>query len=277
MMDLDDILKRANPPQAWSEGEKIPWNEPAFSQRMLTEHLSQEHDMASRRFETIDRHVAWIHNLLSCKPSKILDMGCGPGLYAARLAGLGHTVTGIDFSPASIQYARNHNLTCNYIEGDLRQVEFSDGYQLAMFVFGEFNVFSKTDARHILQKTHRAVAPGGILLLEPHTYEVIQQIGEAQPWWAANPNGLFSDRPHLLLNESFWDAEQHISTQRYFVVDAASSEVKRYAASMQAYTQEQYHSLLSETGFTDITFYPSLPGGAAVSQSGLMAITANKS
>ena len=47
-----------------SEGEKIPWNDPESSDRMLEYHLTQEHDLASRRFDIIDRHVDWIHNKL---------------------------------------------------------------------------------------------------------------------------------------------------------------------------------------------------------------------
>ena len=36
----------------------------------------------------------------------IADFGCGPGLYAQRLARAGLNVTGIDFSANSLQYAR---------------------------------------------------------------------------------------------------------------------------------------------------------------------------
>ena len=58
---------------------------------MLQEHLSQEHDAASRRAPIIDRHVHWIHAaLLSSHPTAILDLACGPGLYSSRLARLGH-------------------------------------------------------------------------------------------------------------------------------------------------------------------------------------------
>jgi len=39
----------------WHGAYKIPWDDPDFSRRMLAEHLSQEHDMASRRVEWIDR------------------------------------------------------------------------------------------------------------------------------------------------------------------------------------------------------------------------------
>ena len=73
-MKLFEITQRNLEPQ--------PWNDPDFSQRMLKEHLSQRHDAASRRTPTIKKHVNWIHNVvLDGKPSHVLDLGCGPGLY----------------------------------------------------------------------------------------------------------------------------------------------------------------------------------------------------
>jgi hypothetical protein len=43
---LSDILER-RPPEPWADAEKIPWNEPGLSVRMLREHLSQDHDAAA--------------------------------------------------------------------------------------------------------------------------------------------------------------------------------------------------------------------------------------
>ncbi|GAF81101.1 unnamed protein product, partial [marine sediment metagenome] len=101
-----DLIERGAVPKPWAEGDNIPWSEPGFSERMLAEHLSQKHDMASRRFEVIDNHIEWVHHkLLESKQSKILDLGCGPGFYSSRLAKLGHECVGIDYSPASIKYA----------------------------------------------------------------------------------------------------------------------------------------------------------------------------
>src|SRR5512139_3854349 len=100
-------LTHLTTPLPWQEGDNIPWNEAGFSERMLQEHLSQAHDAASRRFATIDRHVEWIHHeMLDGQTGHVLDLGCGPGLYTSRLAQLGHSCHGIDFSPASINYAR---------------------------------------------------------------------------------------------------------------------------------------------------------------------------
>jgi len=280
-MDLIDIIQRQSVPVPWSEGEKIPWNEPGFSQRMLSEHLSQEHDAASRRSETIERHLAWIqHTVLSDQPTKILDLGCGPGLYSNRLATLGHVCVGIDFSPASIAYAREwsqvNKLPCTYLRQDMRVADYGQGYGLAMFIFGEFNVFKPEDARQILIKTCASIRPGGALLLEAHTFDAVKEIGLQPSTWYSTDSGLFSDRPHLYLQENFWDEHPSVATQRYFIVDGMTNQVTRYASSMQAYTQEQYQCMLEECGFHDIVFHPSLMGEIDPSQSALIVIRAHK-
>ena len=280
-MKLEDILARKSPPEPWSEGDKIPWSNPGFSRRMLREHLSQSHDLASRRSDKIDAQVDWIHrDVLSGSPTKILDLGCGPGLYASRLARLGHRCVGIDFSPASMEYAKeqaaSENLSCGYLHADIRFTEYGSGYGLAMLIFGEFNVFKPSDATRILAKTHAALNEGGVLLLEAHTNEVIREFGLRPASWYASESGLFSDLPHLCLQENFWDAESETVTRRYFIVDASTGEVARYAQSLKAYTDEQYRSVLEDAGFADVRFYASLIGKEDASQSNLLAITARK-
>ena len=276
MTFIHDIIQRTPYPEPWAEGEKIPWNDTAFSERMLKEHLSQAHDAASRRAEIIDRHVQWIHNhLLHAAPSKILDLGCGPGLYSSRLAALGHTCTGIDFSPASIAYARQHaqELAVDYTQTDIRQAEYGSDYDLVMLIFGEFNVFNLDDARLILRKAHAALKPGGTLLLEPHTYDLVRETGQQPNTWYSSDSGLWSDQPHLVLHEHFWNADQHVATERYFIIDAASGAVTRHASSMQAYTHDDYTALLHECGFTSIQFDAAF---GKDTQRGLMVITAQR-
>jgi len=290
-MDLMDVILRQAVPQPWAEGEKIPWNDPDFSRRMLLEHLSQEHDAASRRFETIDEQVAWIHRtVLAGRPTKILDLGCGPGLYAGRLAALGHECVGFDFSPASIQYAKDasrlQGLACTYVEADIRTADYGGGYGLAMLIYGELNPFRPADARSILQKAHHALVAGGHLLLEVHTFAAVQGMGRARRSWYSTESGLFLDRPHICLMESFWDGEENVATERYYIVEAplalacrasAGGDVTRYAAGTQAYTDEGYRSLLADSGFGDVAFHPSLRGEVDESQGDFFVIVAQKS
>jgi SAM-dependent methyltransferase len=280
-MKLLDLIQRTSNPEPWSEGDNIPWNDPDFSKRMLKEHLSQDHDAASRKFERIDQHVQWIHHhALGKKPGKILDLGCGPGLYANRLAKLGHQCVGIDYSPASIAYAtetalKEHN-SCRFIEADIRPAEYGQGYDTAMLIYGEFNVFKLSDIRLILTKIHQALKPGGALILEPHTYEILEILGKKSPSWYSQESSVFSEKPHLVLEEYFWDSTRQTTTNRYFIVDATTGNVVRYAQSVQAYTQSQYQELLETCGYENIRFYPSLIGTPDPGQKALIAVLAQK-
>jgi SAM-dependent methyltransferase len=280
-MDLMDIIHRQAVPGPWAEGEKIPWNDPAFSQRMLLEHLSQEHDAASRRFETIDEQVEWIHRtVLSGQPTRILDLGCGPGLYTSRLARLGHDCVGIDFSPASIDYAREaarlQGLPCTYVREDIRAADYGHGYGLAMLIFGELNVFRPAEAQSVLTKACQALVDGGRLLLEVHTFAAVQALCDAPRSWYSSEGGLFLDRPHLGLLETFWDGDVNVATERYFIVAGLTGDVTRHAASTQAYSDELYRSLLRESGFGEVAFHPSLRGVVDESQRGLFVIVAER-
>lgn len=280
-MKLLDVVRRESVPKPWAEGEKIPWDDPDFSRRMLNEHLSQEHDAASRRFEIIDSHVRWIHDqVLKGNPTRILDLGCGPGLYTNRLARLGHRCVGIDYSPASIAYAKEQaeeeGLECTYIQQDIRTADYGDGYGLVMLIFGEFNVFRPEEARGILEKAYRALAPNSFLLLEPHTFEAVLKIGEQPSSWYSAEEGLFSDEPHFCLRENFWDAEDNVAIERYYIINAVTGEVTRHSASTQAYMDDQYRSLLVDCGFGEVEFYLSLDGSTGGARSDLTVVLSQK-
>ena len=261
-MKLSEIIQRNMDPQPWVEGEKIPWSDPAFSQRMLKEHLSQKHDAASRRTSIIKKQIDWIHSfVLNKKSSRILDLGCGPGLYSARLSTFGHVCRGIDFGPASIEFAVKHAPeNCTYTLGDIRATEFGSGYDLVMFIFGEFNVFKPEDAKLILNKSYAALKPGGKILLEPHTFDAVYELGNQPATWYSAKNELFAEKPHLCLMESFWNEDQSVAIERYIIVDAASGDVTSYSSSTQAYENDVMVEMLTQAGFQNPEFYPSLHG-----------------
>ncbi len=275
-----DIVDR-KVPEPWEEANKLPWDDPGFSRRMLREHLDQEHDDASRRFEVIDRHVEWIHHaLLDSEPSRVLDLGCGPGLYTSRLAMLGHECVGIDFSPAAIEYAieRSHieGHHCTYRKADIRHADYGSGYRLVMLNFGEFNMFRRADAMNILERSHAALEEGGVLLLEPHTFEGIRMLGGRAKSWYAAERGVFSDRPYICLEENFWDAPSRTTTTRFYVIEAGTGSIERYGQTFQAYTEEEYVKLLQDCWYGDLRVFPSLSGDVDESQSLYFVLVATK-
>lgn len=270
-LSLHDLVRRAAVPEPWAEGDKIPWDEPAFSERMLAEHLSQEHDLASRRGETIERHVEWIVATAGLHGGdRVLDLGCGPGLYTSALARRGFACTGIDFSPASIAHARAvaaaEGLDCRYELADVREAEFGEGFALATMIYGEFNAFRREEARAILERARGALAPGGRIVIEAHTFAAVESIGGGRraggtsSSWLATSSGLFSARPHVRLYEAFWDAERRAATERYYAIDAETAEVAAYAQSMQAYDDAAYDALFAEAGLRILERHGTLEG-----------------
>ena len=281
-MNLLDIVQRTPAPLPWSEGDNIQWHDPHFSARMLAEHLSQEHDLASRRVALIDACVDWIHGaLLAGQPSAVLDLGCGPGLYTNRLTRLGHTCTGIDYSPASITYARStaaaEGLTATYRLADLRVADYGQDCDFAMLLYGELNIFAPPHIAAILDKCHAALRPGAQLLLEPHTFAALELQPAHTTAWFTGTGGLFGPAPHLCLTENHWDAIEETQTRRYYVIDAATAAVTRYAQSFQAYREEGYRALLARHGFTDVRILPGLAPDRLPPADGFCAILATRS
>lgn len=280
-MNLEEIFDRSMEPEPWSEGDNIPWSDPGFSKRMLKEHLSQEHDAASRRSEIIDRQVEWIHTyVLSGQPSRIVDLACGPGLYSQRLASLGHNCTGVDYGPASIKYARKtaqeKGLRIDYEQEDIRTAALPQGQDLVLLLYGELNVFSQSDARKIITKAAECLCESGKLIIEVHAGGVIERRGSELRTWESATSGLWSDSPYVCLQESFWYPDRKTAVTRYFVIDNTTGETTLHSASYQDYSDDEYESLIVDSGFKDVARYPSLTGTEDERQRDFSVLAATK-
>jgi SAM-dependent methyltransferase len=99
---LSNVSRRPEPFSRYTVKEL--WTRPHLAQQMLAYHLSQETDLASRTYDSIDRAVEWIDTQLGLSGKSLCDLGCGPGLYAQRFESKGANVTGVvsmlsDLSP----------------------------------------------------------------------------------------------------------------------------------------------------------------------------------
>ncbi|SHN14122.1 class I SAM-dependent methyltransferase [Cryptosporangium aurantiacum] len=104
---------------------------------------------------------------------RILDIGCGTGILAVRLAAAGKIVTGVDPAPGSIDHARNRpgGQHVNWIRGEVRDVVVGD-FDLATMTGNvaqaivDRNKWDKT-----LAGTRRLLRPGGHLVFETRVPE----------------------------------------------------------------------------------------------------------
>ena len=253
-MSINKLISQHLPIRLSPNESKIPWNDADFSQRMLENHLSQEHDWASRKLAVIERQVDWLCSQLA-PGAKVLDLGCGPGFYTQLLAKRGFCCTGVDFSPASITYAQQQaqtaGLDIDYQLLDVRSYRPAKKFDFIMMTFGELNVFSAADAKSFLKDCANWLMPNGKLLVEVHSFDEVKRQGQAEPSWQRHSQGLFLDAPHLLLTEHAWDEALQTSSTLFWVIEE-NGKVTRFGSRMQAWQDEEYLQLLNECGFNKI-------------------------
>ena len=250
----------------WQDGGNLPWNDPAFSARMLREHLDESHGAASRQAAERAAQLDWLWARLALAPGRrLLDLTCGPGLYAVPLAQRGVAVTGVDFGPASIAHARRLAAEagvarrCVFVEADVRDYEPEAAtYDAALFLYGQLAVFPRRQAAALLAKAARALRPGGRLVVELLNPERIDK--KDSTWWFADDKGLWGERPFLHLGERRWEAAERASVERFTTLDLASGALSEIVLCDQSYEVAEMTALLRGAGLAAVEVYPAWEG-----------------
>jgi len=265
------IYHRPQPPPHPHGAANFPWDDPSFGERMLREHLDQSHGAASRPQAEIMRLVDWLWNKLSLhEGSRVLDVTCGPGLYAVELARRGCVVHGMDFSPAAIRYARQLAADVGLAERcsfELRDVLTMGvppaSFDAVLFLYGELATFTPDEAANLLTRCAGALRSpskqaGGRLVVELLGFDHVDK--KDSTWWFADDSGLWGDSPFLHLGERHWYPEQRLSLEQFHIINLETGELHEYTLSDQAYPTETVVSMMRQAGFGDVEACPAWGG-----------------
>jgi SAM-dependent methyltransferase len=118
--------------------------------------------------------VAFYANCAQRFSSDVLELGAGTGRVAIPLVEAGHSVTGLDLSPAMLDVARSkatrlppaaaERLTL--VQGDMCDFDLGRRFALAMIPFRAFqHVIDPATQRRALTCVHRHLKPGGHLVI----------------------------------------------------------------------------------------------------------------
>ena len=95
------------------------------------------------------------------KPTRVLDVGCGVGLFLQKVKANGWNGVGVDMSKPAVTYARNHGL-----EVHLGRIEQSSFKTETFDVITLFQTIEHLeDPLKILKKLHSLLKVGGVLLI----------------------------------------------------------------------------------------------------------------
>jgi SAM-dependent methyltransferase len=227
------------------------WDDPHISKGMLEAHLDPLHESASRRLETIDKEVANLFSAVCIKAGdKVLDMGCGPGLYAGRFAAAGVKVTGVDISERSLNYAnaqaRKNGLDIEYRRLNFLDLDYAGDFDAAVQVFGEVGTYSDEKRDILLAKVHRALKPRGLFIFDVTTPSLKMSQGQQNRWYLAD-GGFWRPGRHLTLELRFDYPEADVFVNQFIVIDEEKLTV--YRIWNHNYTPETIKPVLEKAGF----------------------------
>lgn len=252
------------------------WTSPDISEMMLRYHLDGEVDLASRRTSFIEASFAWISQHFELGPGKrVIDLGCGPGLYVSRLARTGASVTGVDFSPRSIEYARERaqreGLDVEYRLGDYLALDLEPGYDLVTLIMCDFCALSPAQRAALLQRVRELLAPSGRFLFDVHSLADYETWEESAAYGERMMDGFWSSEPYFGFQTTFRYDDEKVVLERFLIVEREKQT--EYFNWFQHYSLESLTAevesagLIVEDVYGDVSgepFEPSLPEFALV-------------
>ena len=275
---FESLAEYSVKPTLFEPGEPRFWDDPHISKSMLEAHLDSEHESASRPVKVIDTEVNHILSSGLVKPGeKLLDMGCGPGLYASRLAAKGVKVTGIDISERSLNYASaqasKNNLDITFRRLNFLDLDYTAEFDAAMQIYGEMGVFSDDKRDAIIKKVYAALKPGGRFFFDLTTPLLKMPASPQNNWYFAR-SGFWRPIPHLTMEYRFDYPENNVFCNQYIVVD--EKKMALYRVWNHNYTPDTITPALEKTGFRVTNFWNNLSGELYQAGGEWLAVAAEK-
>ncbi|MDX1450131.1 MAG: class I SAM-dependent methyltransferase, partial [Acidimicrobiia bacterium] len=273
---IESLAMLARPPDPWTPGEDQFWDHPHIAERMLEAHLDPTIAAASAPPAVIDATVSWICEHLDLGGgASLIDLGCGPGLYARRFSERGLEVTGVDLSSNSIAYAARHDPLTTYRCENYLELDDVDRYRVATLIFGDYCVLDDDRRRILLGNVHRALQPQGWFVFDVTT-EVHHRRRDGTGWSAHPSGGFWRPGPHLVLTSSFHYDDESLALDQYVVVEPGTAPAV-YRNWFRYFDAESLTVELEAGGFAVSGLYSDLAGSPPAPGSEWIGVVARRS
>lgn len=259
--EIENINTRPEPFEFYTASDL--WTDEHTSKQMLTYHLNEGIDMSSRNSEFISRSVEWIASRFNVGVgTKIADFGCGPGLYATKLAQRQADVTGIDFSKRSIQYAQEvatkEGLSIHYVNQNYLVFETDDRFHLILMIMCDFCALGPIQRNKMLRKFHTILEPSGSVLLDVYSLTAFDQREEAATYEANLLNGFWSPKKYYGFLNTFKYEKDRVVLDKYTLIEA--DRTRTVYNWLQYFSPEALEDEFVKCGFTVEKLYSDVAG-----------------
>ncbi|MEO3752453.1 methyltransferase domain-containing protein [Streptomyces sp. B6B3] len=180
--------------------------------------------------------------------TRVLDLCCGPALFAVPLAGRGCAVTGVDLSPAMLERARAAceaaGVEVRLVRADMLTHVEPGAYDVVLNVFTSFGYFpSPEDNVRVLRNAWESLAPGGRLVIDMMGKEVVAG-------WIGRPQLVELDDGYVVQRDTILDDWTRIRTDWTLVRGGTAREA---SITSYLYSAAELRAMFESAGFADVT------------------------
>ncbi len=259
---FNELKKYITKPQLYTPSTNKFWDDEHISKGMLEAHLNPDLEAASRKHEFLDKSVNWISKIAPSSQYKLLlDLGCGPGLYAERFKNAGYCVTGMDFSKRSIEYAKEQTLinksNIEYHYQNYLTINYIEQFDVITLIYCDYAALSFMDRLTLLKKVYQALKPGGKFIFDVFT--PVMRKAESHLWQYSDKGGFLSEKSHICLESVYqYDDEDKTELRQYIII--TQDAVNCYNIWDHFFTRDALLSEIQAIGFNTFEFYGDIAG-----------------
>lgn len=121
-------------------------------------------DLVVDRWPDDVEDTALVRRHLAGLAGPVLDLGCGPGHWTARLQSWGAEVTGVDLVPEFVDHARRTYPGTRFRLGSMTELDVADGSIAGLLSWYSTIHVRPDELDGVLVELRRVLAPGGVLV-----------------------------------------------------------------------------------------------------------------
>ncbi|MDK2870525.1 MAG: hypothetical protein PWP39_1760 [Pyrococcus sp.] len=204
------------------------------------------------------------------EPRKILDLACGFGRHAIKLAELGHEVVGVDIMDGFLEIARKtaeeKGVNVKFMKGDMREINFEEEFDVVLLLYTSFGYFSDEENFKVLQNVYKALKPNGLFCLDvPNKDFVVKHL---------SPYSVLEKGDDLMIDMSSFDVLTGRMHVRRIII--RNNQRKAVEYSLRIYTYTELSEMLKRAGFKIEKVYGGFDGRALSLNAPRMIVIARK-
>ncbi|TYR82344.1 class I SAM-dependent methyltransferase [Priestia megaterium] len=202
----------------------------------------------------------WIHYFkqqmfkANMEQSTVLDLGCGTGEIAIRLAKEGYSVVGVDLSDDMLmvanEKAKKEGISLSLYEQNMAELELMTQFDCVVIFCDSLN-YLQTDeeVKQTLTRVYEHLKPGGLLLFDVHSVHKVKDV------FGNNSFSYVDEDVSYIWDCSYNELEKSVDHDiTFFVYDEESDAYHRFD---EVHTQrtmaiDTYKEWLLEVGFKHI-------------------------